>query len=168
MAREIVINLASNGDYWHADWQDVFGKRRRKSLGPKAQISQRQARKLCQRMANALNLHPQLQTEEMPTLEKYVRDYLDSRVDVKPATRYPTAESDFAQRRKIPLKVFQVWISRFAHHGQKDLGADVVLDNNGGDEVIRAVALFLWKNRNLSTKFRREENKNGSKNNEER
>jgi integrase len=88
MAREIVINLASNGDYWHADWQDAFGKRRRKSLGPKGEISQRQARKLCQRMANALNLHPQLQTKEMPTLEQYVRDYLDSRVDVKPTTRY--------------------------------------------------------------------------------
>jgi integrase len=88
MAREIVVGLSSNGRYWHADWQDAFGKRRRKSLGPKDQISARQARKLCQRLANTLNLHPQSQSEEMPTLANYLREYIESRGDIKPATRY--------------------------------------------------------------------------------
>jgi integrase len=88
MTREIVVNLSSNGRYWHADWQDAFGKRRRKSLGPKDQISARQARKLCQRLSNTLNLHPRLQTEDMPTLANYLREYLESRSDVKPTTRY--------------------------------------------------------------------------------
>ena len=89
MAREIVVNLSSNVGYWQADWRDSTGRRRKKSLGPKAELSARKARKLCQQLANTLNRKPGLaDAGKVPKLGAYLDAYLKSRTDLKPATRY--------------------------------------------------------------------------------
>jgi integrase len=89
MAREILVNLSSNGQYWQADWRDSTGRRRKKSLGPKSQVSERQARKLSQQLANALSSKPGLaDAGKVPTLGSYLDCYLQSRAELKPSSRY--------------------------------------------------------------------------------
>lgn len=88
MTHTIVVNLSSNGLYWHADWKDAHGRRRRKSLGPKSSLSHRQALKLCQNLANRLNLNPALVESRTPCLGPYVDSYIASRTDLKPGTLY--------------------------------------------------------------------------------
>lgn len=89
MAREIIVNLSSNGDYWQADWKDVHGQRRKRSLGAKSNLSTRQARKLCQKLANEFNRKPGTSVNNsVPTLAAYVEMYVKSRTELKPATRY--------------------------------------------------------------------------------
>jgi hypothetical protein len=84
MPREIAVNLSSNVGYWQADWRDSAGKRRKKSLGPKSELSQRQARKLCRQLANELNRKPGLaDAGVMPKLGDYVEGYLKSRTELK-------------------------------------------------------------------------------------
>jgi integrase len=89
MRRQIVVNLSSNVGYWQADWKDGSGKRRKKSMGVKSEVSRRQAKKLCQQFENELNKHPQLaDNSKAPTLASFLKGYLESRTDLKPATRY--------------------------------------------------------------------------------
>lgn len=89
MAREIVVNLASNQSYWQAWWFDAYGQRKRRSLGPKSEVSARQARKLCQQLANEFNRKPgTASNNRMPRLGEYIDGYVASRTELKPATRY--------------------------------------------------------------------------------
>jgi integrase len=89
MAREIVVKLSSNARYWQADWMDSHGKRRKKSLGSKTELSRRQAMKLCQRLQNELSKKPGLaDARKSPPLGKYIDSYIISRSDLKSGTRY--------------------------------------------------------------------------------
>jgi integrase len=89
MTREIVVSMSSNGLYWQADWKDPYGKRRKKSLGPKADLSHRQARKVCQQIQNDLNKRPPMASgSKMPTLGSFLNSYIASRTELKPTTRY--------------------------------------------------------------------------------
>ena len=89
MAREIVVNLSSNVGYWQADWRDSIGRRRKKSLGPKSELSERKARKQCQLLANTLNRKPGLaDAGKVPTIGLYLDTYLQSRTELKPSSRY--------------------------------------------------------------------------------
>src|SRR5579884_2213520 len=89
MAQIIVVKLSSNGNYWQADWKDTTGKRRKKSLGPKSELSRRQAHKLCQSLANDLNLKPGLSSlGKAPTLGAHIDAYLRSRTELKKSSKY--------------------------------------------------------------------------------
>ncbi len=48
------VRLASNGDYWQASYDDEKGRRRRKSLGPKAELSRAQGLAACDELGRAL------------------------------------------------------------------------------------------------------------------
>jgi integrase len=89
MAREIVVNLSSNRNYWQADWRGSLGLRRKRSLGPKSELSARQARKLCQQLANEFNRKPgAASNNQIPGLGEYLAGYIKSRTELKPATLY--------------------------------------------------------------------------------
>src|SRR5687768_3382689 len=89
MARETTVNLASNGGYWQADWRDTTGRRRKKSLGSKLEVSERQARKLCQQLANELNKWPNLRVAgPIPQIKEWVDRYLDGRSDLSAGSKY--------------------------------------------------------------------------------
>lgn len=90
MSREIIVRLSSNTAYWQADWQDFSGKRRKKSLGAKAELSRRQAGKMAVRLQTELNKHPGLaDTGTAPTLKEYLTNYLANRTDLSESGRYP-------------------------------------------------------------------------------
>jgi integrase len=89
MAREVIVYLSSNGNYWQASWRDENRKRHKKSIGPKSGLSERQARKLCQQLANEINRSPRRVLQgEIPTISQFVQSYIASRTDIKPTTRY--------------------------------------------------------------------------------
>src|SRR5436853_5182430 len=89
MAREIIVHLSSNRDYWQAWWHDVHGQRKKRSLGPKSELSARQARKLCQQLANDFNRRPgSASNNHVPSLGEYIDSYVASRTELKPTTRY--------------------------------------------------------------------------------
>lgn len=46
----LTYHIASNGKYWQAAWRDSAGRRKRKSLGPKATTSRKQAEEMLQRI----------------------------------------------------------------------------------------------------------------------
>jgi integrase len=105
MTREIVVNLSSNSEYWQADWKDINGKRRKKSLGPKLELSHRQARKLCQQLQNALNKKPAMASgSKAPALAFYLSSYIAGRTELKPTTRYL-----FELTSKYPPKPDRQW-----------------------------------------------------------
>lgn len=88
MARTVTVSLASNGQYWQAVYADpATGRRRKKGLGPKSELSRRQARKRCQVLANDLTRNPSL-AAKAPSLGAFVERYVAGRTDVKEATRY--------------------------------------------------------------------------------
>lgn len=89
MAREIVVNLASNSRYWQASWKDASGRRCKKSLGRKSKLSRRQARKLCQQIAGGVSKRPGLTLPaKSPLLGTFADAYIRSRTDLKPGTLY--------------------------------------------------------------------------------
>ncbi len=89
MTQPIVVNLSSNGDYWQADWKDLSGRRRKRSLGPKAGLSRRQANKLCQNLENTLNKKPGMaDAAKAPALGIFADSYINSRTDLKAGTLY--------------------------------------------------------------------------------
>jgi integrase len=89
MTRAIVVNLSSNGAYWQADYKDAAGKRRKRSIGPKAEMSRRHAKKECQKLENELNKKPSLAAPgKVPKLGEFVDAYVNSRTDLKPGTLY--------------------------------------------------------------------------------
>lgn len=83
--REIHVRLKRNGAYWKAAWIDSAGDTREKSLGPRAKISNRQARILCQRLASEMRLNPSRRDAgKAPRLREYLDRYLEHRTDLRP------------------------------------------------------------------------------------
>jgi integrase len=90
MSRDIVVRLSSNTIYWQADWKDSSGKRRKKSLGAKAEISRRQANKMATRLQVELNKRPGLADVGVaPVLKDYLANYVANRTDLNVTGRYP-------------------------------------------------------------------------------
>jgi integrase len=87
--RDSTVTLSSNGDYWQAFYYDALGRRRAKSLGPKDKLSRRQAKVMCDRLAAELQLSPaKAGAGPAPRLGDYIDQYLASRTDLKPASKY--------------------------------------------------------------------------------
>ena len=83
------VGLSSNGKYWQALYYDTVGKRRAKSLGPKKNLSKRQAKVMCDRLAAELCLNPaRAGKSHSPTMERFLDRYIDNRTDIKPATKH--------------------------------------------------------------------------------
>ncbi len=90
MSRDIVVRLSSNTAYWQADWKDSSGKRRKKSIGAKAELSHRQASKLTMKLQVELNKRPGLADVGVaPVLKDYLANYLANRTDLASSGRYP-------------------------------------------------------------------------------
>jgi integrase len=88
MTVNTTVVLSSNGKYWQAFYYDTTGKRRAKSLGPKRKTSKRQAKVMCDRLAAELCLNPaRADSRHSPTLERFLKRYIDNRTDFKPATK---------------------------------------------------------------------------------
>jgi integrase len=64
------VNLAINGDYWRAEWTDDSGKRHKKSLGSRSELSKAQANRLCDEIARQHLLNPTARSvgSKSPTL----------------------------------------------------------------------------------------------------
>jgi integrase len=84
MYRETTVNLNSNGQYWQAVYRDRAGRRRVKSLGPKAKVSKRQARLLCTKLSNDLQHSDAtaIKPGELPTLEQWVERFLGQKANL--------------------------------------------------------------------------------------
>ena len=102
MKANTTVGLSSNGKYWQAFYYDISGKRRAKSLGPKKELSKRQAKVMCDRLAAELYLNPaRAGSGHAPTLEKFLERYIDNRTDLKPATK-----DLYGQTKEYLLKFF--------------------------------------------------------------
>lgn len=89
MPSRSTVTLASNGSYWQAFYYDSLGRRRAKSLGAKSTMSRRQAKVACDRLAAEFHARPgRAGAEPAPRLGVFLAQYLKSRTDLKPATRY--------------------------------------------------------------------------------
>ena len=66
----------------------------------------------------------------------------DARQAIKDAFR-SLAEPNL-DARKIGVRILYLLAERFAWHAPAALGADVVLDDLGGDAALEALAEFLW------------------------
>lgn len=85
----VTVKLSSNGGYWQADYTDANGKRRKKGLGPKTEVSRRQALKLCQSLSNELTNHPERrEAGRVPTLSEFLERYAKSRTDIGEGSLY--------------------------------------------------------------------------------
>ena len=87
MDRDKMVILSSNGNYWQARYYDSAGNRRTKSLGSKKNLSKRQAKVKCNRLAAELTLNPGIADTGRPIKlgDLFIR-YLDSRTDLRNAT----------------------------------------------------------------------------------
>lgn len=87
MARHHTVRLEANGDYWTARWVDGNGKRRRRNLGRRAELSDRQARKLCERLAASMIVNPALaNTGRAPALGDWIDRFIDQKADARPSS----------------------------------------------------------------------------------
>ena len=78
--KSTTYQLHSNGKYWTAQWIDSRGHRRRKSLGAKRNLSQRQAQASIQTLIAEHAKTPLLSDlNEHSTIESWVSRYLDIR-----------------------------------------------------------------------------------------
>jgi integrase len=84
----IVVKLNSNGNYWQAAWTDCDGKRQREGIGPKSEISERQARKRCQALANELSETAGKKRGEAPRLVDFIKRCVDGRANLSKGSRY--------------------------------------------------------------------------------
>jgi integrase len=83
------VTLSSNGKYWQAQYYDLMGRRRAKSLGPKSKLSRRQAKVKCDRLAAEMQLNPaKASGSQAPKLGDFLERYLASRTDLKPGSLY--------------------------------------------------------------------------------
>ncbi|MFP4225034.1 MAG: hypothetical protein ACLFVN_13330 [Phycisphaeraceae bacterium] len=79
------VRLTSNGNYWKAVWRDSQGGRRSRGLGPKARVSERQARRKCDDLIIQLARCPGLRDcGRAPRLRHYLANYLERRDDLEP------------------------------------------------------------------------------------
>ena len=87
MARDKMVILSSNGNYWQVRYYDSMGKRRTKSLGSKKKLSKRQAKIKCDRLAAQLTLNPGMADAGRPIkLGDLLTRYLESRTDLREKT----------------------------------------------------------------------------------
>jgi integrase len=88
MKTNTTVVLSSNGKYWQAFYYDSLGNRRAKSLGPKTELSKRQAKVMCDRLAVELCLNPAIvNSRTSPMMEKFLNRYIDNRTDIRPSTK---------------------------------------------------------------------------------
>jgi len=88
MSIKSTVTLSSNGKYWQAFYYDSTSKRRAKSLGPKKKLSKRQAKVICDRLAAQFCLNPAIaDSRGSPTLEKFLKRYINNRTDIRPSTK---------------------------------------------------------------------------------
>lgn len=74
------VRLASNGSYWLAAWYDTTGQLKRKSLGPKSDLSRAEARRACARLEAEHIARPGSKNAgRAPTLEQWEADYFEVR-----------------------------------------------------------------------------------------
>lgn len=72
------VNLNSNGAYWQAFWTDAAGGKHRRGLGPKSEVSRREALKLCAELAREHAITPaKRHVRSVPTLRAWADIYLD-------------------------------------------------------------------------------------------
>lgn len=87
MSIKSTVTLSSNGKYWQAFYYDSTGMRRAKGLGPKAELSKRQAKVMCDRLAAELQLNPICGLPSRAfRLGDYLERYVASRTDLRPRT----------------------------------------------------------------------------------
>jgi len=87
MRRYDGVRLHSNGKYWSAFWIDDQGRRRLKSLGPKARVTRHQAARRVRELAAEYASTPeQKNAGRSPTLEQWCDRYLELRSDLSPRT----------------------------------------------------------------------------------
>lgn len=88
MAMNSTVTLSSNGKYWQAFYYDNGGRRKAKSLGPKSNLSKRQAKVMCDRLAAQLQANPTM-AESRPALTLFgmLTRYLESRTEIRSSTR---------------------------------------------------------------------------------
>ena len=77
------VQLHSNGDYWHAVWTDMSGRRVRRSIGAKRRLSRVEAVSACARIAAEIAM---LDFGGLPTLDTLEAEVIDKRRGSKPAT----------------------------------------------------------------------------------
>ena len=83
-----LVQLHANGAYWQATWRDAGGKRRRKSLGAKSKLSRRDAERRCREIEARHLADPRLRAVgRAPVLVTFARQWLETRTDLRPATR---------------------------------------------------------------------------------
>ena len=82
------VILASNGDYWHAVWRDSAGVRRRKSLGPKAEVTRAAAQRECRKLEAEQIVNPAKRNGgKAPSLEDWKEQYFRIRAgEIKDGT----------------------------------------------------------------------------------
>jgi len=87
MAIKSIVTLSSNKKYWQARYYDSSGIRRTKSLGAKKNLSKRQAKVKCDRLAAKLSLNPGIaDTGQAVKLSVFIQRYLNSRTDLQKST----------------------------------------------------------------------------------
>jgi hypothetical protein len=84
----IVVNLSSNGAYWQAWWFDGDGQRQRQGIGAKSGMSERQATKPCQELANELGETAGKRRGDAPRLVDFVKRCVESRSGLSKGSRY--------------------------------------------------------------------------------
>lgn len=81
------VKPASNGDYWLAVWYDSTGKRRRKTIGRKDQMSKRDARRVCGELAESFGMERNRRdVGQSPALGEWLDRYLKLRTDLSDAS----------------------------------------------------------------------------------
>lgn len=86
--KPIRVSVASNGDYWQAWWIDRSGQRKRRSLGSKADLSERQAKEAAALIQAEVNASDRGSMPERLTLSKWREEFMVLRAgELKPRTR---------------------------------------------------------------------------------
>jgi len=87
MVIKTTVTLSSNKKYWQAFYYDSTGRRKAKSLGPKKELSKRQAKVMCDRLAADFQLNPGHAGQQKSwRLNDYIERYLHSRTDLDSST----------------------------------------------------------------------------------
>ncbi len=80
-----IVTLNSNGAYWQASWQTAAGKRARQSIGPKSEMTRKQAQAECRRLEEGLAAG--IRPDQVPTLAAWLDRWIANRTDLSAGTR---------------------------------------------------------------------------------
>lgn len=137
MADKTAVTLSSNGGYWQAFFYDTMGRRKARSLGPKDEISRRQALVLCERLA--VELHSQPQRADLgraPTMSEWVTNFFALKPDLGKkarrayriaADRFIAFVGDNTRIDRVTASVAAEWVTI--------LSTPVVTERNGVKKV---------------------------------